>query len=198
MRIAILTIGSEGDVRPFLAVGVALQAEEYGSHTVCLVTHEAQRERVQKAGLEFRDIGADPVKEMNETEAGKALKAASAFGKLKLTKAYMVPMLLSWFSHGEAALKEFKPDFAILGTFAMNMHSILCADALNIPFCQMHLQPMVPTAAHAPPIGFGTATTWFQFTAKLKCVLVSLLRRMHFMALIGHLCNSASMHRDCS
>jgi sterol 3beta-glucosyltransferase len=56
MRITILTVGSRGDVQPYVALGVGLRA---AGHEVRLATHEPFREFVSTHGLEFAPLGAD-------------------------------------------------------------------------------------------------------------------------------------------
>ncbi|CAF1488305.1 unnamed protein product, partial [Adineta steineri] len=58
LAILILTVGTRGDVQPFIALGQALRA--YG-HRVRLATHETFRSFVRGNGLEFYPLGGDPV-----------------------------------------------------------------------------------------------------------------------------------------
>src|ERR1041384_5062670 len=51
--IILLTIGTEGDVRPFLQLGGALRQR---GHAVTLLTHSAYAERARQAGLGFAAI----------------------------------------------------------------------------------------------------------------------------------------------
>ena len=52
-----LTIGSRGDVQPYIALGKALQAE---GHKVTIVTHEEYKEWVTGFGVAHRTAGGDP------------------------------------------------------------------------------------------------------------------------------------------
>ncbi|KAJ0963636.1 hypothetical protein J5N97_028758 [Dioscorea zingiberensis] len=56
-QIAILIVGTRGDVQPFVAIGKRLQ--DYG-HRVRLATHKNFKEFVLTAGLEFYPLGGDP------------------------------------------------------------------------------------------------------------------------------------------
>ncbi len=67
MRITILAIGSEGDVRPILALGKGLQAAHYD---VCVATHAVFEKLVCDLRLGFALIQANP-KEALEGEAGQ-------------------------------------------------------------------------------------------------------------------------------
>merc|ERR1711915_832114 len=57
LQIAMLIVGTRGDVQPFIAIGKHLQ--EYG-HRVRLATHSNFEEFVLTAGLEFYPLGGDP------------------------------------------------------------------------------------------------------------------------------------------
>src|SRR5262245_12844130 len=57
MRVAIVTVGSLGDVRPYAALGAGLRA---AGHAVRLVTHERFRPLAQEGGLEFAPLSGDP------------------------------------------------------------------------------------------------------------------------------------------
>src|SRR6266850_960565 len=52
-----LTIGSRGDVQPYIALGKGLQKE---GHTVTIVTHEEYKEWVTGFGIDHRTAGGDP------------------------------------------------------------------------------------------------------------------------------------------
>lgn len=52
-----LTIGSRGDVQPYIALGKGLQKE---GHTVTIVTHEEYKEWVTGFGVGHRTAGGDP------------------------------------------------------------------------------------------------------------------------------------------
>ncbi|MCO5561913.1 hypothetical protein L7F22_015538 [Adiantum nelumboides] len=57
LQIAMLIVGTRGDVQPFVAIGKRLQGH---GHRVRLATHSNFQEFVLKAGLEFYPLGGDP------------------------------------------------------------------------------------------------------------------------------------------
>jgi len=67
VHITIVTIGSRGDVEPYLALGKGLLL---AGHTVRLSTHDRFRPEIREAGLEFSPITGDP-RQLVEEEAGK-------------------------------------------------------------------------------------------------------------------------------
>lgn len=52
-----LTIGSRGDVQPYIALGIGLQKE---GHRVTIVTHEEYKEWIEGFGIVHRQAGGDP------------------------------------------------------------------------------------------------------------------------------------------
>lgn len=52
-----LTIGSRGDVQPYIALGKGLQQK---GHRVSIVTHEEYKEWIEGFGIEHRTAGGDP------------------------------------------------------------------------------------------------------------------------------------------
>ncbi len=52
-----LTIGSRGDVQPYIALGRGLMKE---GHRVTIVTHEEYKEWIEGFGIEHRQAGGDP------------------------------------------------------------------------------------------------------------------------------------------
>lgn len=57
MHFVCLTIGSRGDVQPYIALGRGLQKE---GHKVTIVTHEEYKEWVTGFGIDHRTAGGDP------------------------------------------------------------------------------------------------------------------------------------------
>lgn len=57
LHVVCLTIGSRGDVQPYIALALGLQEE---GHRVTIVTHEEYKEWVQTFGVGHRTAGGDP------------------------------------------------------------------------------------------------------------------------------------------
>jgi sterol 3beta-glucosyltransferase len=68
MRVAILTVGSRGDVQPFVAFGGGLRA---AGHSVRICTHPRFEELVEGRGLEFAPLAEGALSRGAETEAGR-------------------------------------------------------------------------------------------------------------------------------
>jgi sterol 3beta-glucosyltransferase len=68
MRIAILTVGTRGDVQPFVAFGAALQQN---GHAVTLCTHPEFQELVTGQGLDFARLAAGALSRGAATQEGR-------------------------------------------------------------------------------------------------------------------------------
>jgi Glycosyltransferase family 28 N-terminal domain len=69
MHVTMLTVGSRGDVQPFVAFGVGLQD---AGHRVRICTHPRFRALVEGQGLEFAPLAQGAVARRGETEGGGA------------------------------------------------------------------------------------------------------------------------------
>ncbi|QYO62430.1 glycosyltransferase [Leptolyngbya sp. 7M] len=67
MHITILTIGSRGDVQPYVALGMGLKA---AGHEVCVATEADYEPFVTDCGLQFARLPGN-TRERHETEAWK-------------------------------------------------------------------------------------------------------------------------------
>lgn len=80
MNITILTVGSQGDILPYLALGLGLRAAGY---TVTLATSPRFASLISERGLRYAPIHAD-VMQLLDTPEGKAALAGK--GRLKLLR----------------------------------------------------------------------------------------------------------------
>jgi UDP:flavonoid glycosyltransferase YjiC (YdhE family) len=139
MRIAIIALGSRGDVQPYIALGKGLKKS---GHTIRLVTHQNFEELVNLHGLEFwsvegsvQDIAQS--KEMQgHIEKGNFLSVMSQMrkeatkGAIKLAKV------------GMEACKNTNLIIAGIGGL---FSGIALAEKLEIPFIQAYYIPFTPT-----------------------------------------------------
>ncbi|MGZ4231195.1 MAG: glycosyltransferase [Solirubrobacteraceae bacterium] len=75
MLVAILTVGSRGDVQPFLAFGEGLQQ---AGHTVRICTHPRFENLIRAGGLEFAPLAEGALSRLAETEEGRRWAARSS------------------------------------------------------------------------------------------------------------------------
>ncbi|MGO1056112.1 glycosyltransferase [Crossiella sp. CA198] len=148
MRVVIMTVGTRGDVAPFLGLGVRLHA---AGHEVTVATQQSSAELVTGAGLAFRPLPGDMKADMASadgqrwTKAGATLRAIPA--QLRLGKRFMIGM-------GQAVLAAAAGAEVLLLARAPMMHGYLAGQALGIPTVGLELWPSVPTGDFPLPL-FG-------------------------------------------
>ena len=84
MKILLTSIGTRGDMEPFLAIGEILQ--EKGHHIICLFPGQF-RKLAEDSGFEFASLGREFI-EMLDSPAGRIAMGGGKFG-LKKMKAYL-------------------------------------------------------------------------------------------------------------
>ncbi|MED5812504.1 glycosyltransferase [Mycolicibacterium sp. 050232] len=141
--IAIIAIGSRGDVAPLTGVGVRLQR---AGHRVMMVAYQAFAELVIGCGLEFRGLDDgldDAAADLSDVSAREAANAMAAFLSPRGMRELGDRVL--------AAVCAEPPDVLLLSPFAeLAGHPL--ADALAIPSIGVRLQPFSATAEYPPAV----------------------------------------------
>jgi sterol 3beta-glucosyltransferase len=147
-KILIMTIGSRGDIQPFVALGKGLQA---AGHTIALQTAESYKPFVEDHGLQYAYMNDDFMK-LTESKAGQAAMDGGG-SKLALMKQVM-PMLRRMLQDEWKAAQDFQPDAIIYHPKSLGGYHI--AERLNIPFfISLALPLYTPTREFPVPIMSG-------------------------------------------
>ncbi len=163
-KILIITIGSRGDIQPFVALGKGLQAVGY---EVALQTAEAYKAFVQDNGLSYLYMNNEFMK-LTESKAGQA--AAEGDSNLSLMKKVM-PMLRQMLEDEWQAAQDFKPDVIIYHPKSLGGYHL--AEKLDIPFFMALALPFyTPTSAYPNPImsGIHLGSGFNHFSYKLMAL----------------------------
>ena len=141
MRIAIVAMGSRGDVQPYIALGKGLKA---AGHVVRLITHENFQGLVRSHGLEFWPVKGN-VQEFMETPEMLALLEQGNFLAINAhaSKASQ-RAAIDWAEGGLAACQGMELLIAGVGGLFL---SLALAETLKLPFLQAYIFPFTPTAA---------------------------------------------------
>ncbi|KAF9483501.1 glycosyltransferase family 1 protein [Pholiota conissans] len=139
-----LTIGSRGDVQPYIALGLGLRKE---GHRVTIVTHEEYKEWICGFGLDHRSAGGDPGLLMKLSVENKMF--SPDFFRESLAN---VILLDAWIACYDADVLLESPSA---------MAGIHIAEALDIPYFRTFTMPWTKTTAfpHAflsPPVDSPT------------------------------------------
>jgi sterol 3beta-glucosyltransferase len=137
-KFGLLTIGSRGDVQPYIALGLGLLKE---NHSVTIITHIEFKEWIERVGLKFKEIAGNPTELMSlmvehgSMNVGLIKEASSKF------RGWITDLLkTSW-----EACRE---DCDILIESPSAMAGIHIAEALQIPYFRAFTMPWTRTRAY--------------------------------------------------
>lgn len=133
MNILIVAIGSQGDVNPFIIIGIALQNR---GHDVTILSNNYFRDSVQNAGLSFASVGStedynkmvDEVDTKNPTKTTKVVMKYLYFASIQ--KVY------------DTIIKLNTPGDTIVLGITMAFGARVARDKLGIPLITCHLAPV--------------------------------------------------------
>lgn len=140
MRIALIALGSRGDVQPYIALGAGLHS---AGHTVRIITHENYAELVQAHGLEIWPVSGN-VQDVAETAEMRALIEKGNFLAISREMAKQAQhAALRWAQEGLNGCRGM--DNLITGIGGLFV-GLALAEKLDISFTQAHVTPFTPTA----------------------------------------------------
>jgi sterol 3beta-glucosyltransferase len=141
VRVTLMVVGSTGDVRPMVALGVGLRD---AGHEVRLATHAHFQGLIEGQGLEFWPIAGNPIGELS-TEAGRGWLASGAnpiaFGRLLGDMARDLAAGIT-----RDCLAACTGCDAIVGSLLGTALAWQVGEKLGIPFVPAYLQPRTPTS----------------------------------------------------
>ncbi len=141
MRIAIIALGSQGDVQPYIALGNGLRQ---ANHQVRLITHENYGKLVTDHGLEFIPVQGD-VQALMDSKEMRDLLATGNFLKITAHTAKLAQQAaLDWTKKGVEACRDV--ELLIAGVGGLNV-GIAIAEKLELPLLQAYVFPFTPTQA---------------------------------------------------
>lgn len=153
MKINILTIGSRGDVQPYIALGVGLQRAGY---TVRLTTHATFKDLIADYGLDFYPMGGN-IQDITQGEAGQRMisSGANPFQALSRLQQALAPIMAECLENTWQSCQDV--DAVVSSGTAFFGDDV--AECLGLRSFIALLQPILPTGhiTHpmAPPIHFG-------------------------------------------
>ncbi|GAN61422.1 glycosyl hydrolase [Acetobacter cibinongensis] len=145
MKIVIMTVGTEGDVRPHIALGEGLLAR---GHAVRLAADPCFETAITRAGLKFSPLTADFSGMMRHNP--QALDGSNGMAAARVVVAETRRMAQDWPAQG---LKAAEGATLLIGSGNVSLLAASLAERLQVPFVQTQLQPL--EASHAlPPVWF--------------------------------------------
>lgn len=144
MRITIFAIGTQGDIRPFSALGRGLKR---AGHEVRLATSANFQGLVTRAGLEFAPLTADYEKLML-SDPEMINNGMNVVKVARIMRGHLSEMASHWAEEGRAAAAGAE---LLIGAGPATILVASLSDALGIPCVQAQLQPMTP-CSDIPPM----------------------------------------------
>ena len=146
MRVVIFTIGTRGDVQPYVALGRGLQR---AGHDVVLATDEPFRSFVTEHGLGFRPVTGNIQEVFQREEVRRTLRITNPVTFLRdLRRFGFAPFVEQWQRDALESCRDAEAIvFSPIGVFAYHV-----AEHLGVPACMASLQPQGPTREHPSPL----------------------------------------------
>ncbi|OZM72634.1 glucosyl transferase [Amycolatopsis antarctica] len=144
MRIAMVAIGSRGDVQPFIALGAGLRAR---GHQVRLATHGDFRKLTEEAGLEFFPIPGSPKHYFESPELIKSLRKSPSILRLTRTMPkHTAQAAAEGMAQLDACVAPAFQNVDLVVSSVFNRNTYL-ANPPDVPWALVSWYPNTPTSA---------------------------------------------------
>lgn len=170
LNIAMLIVGTRGDVQPFVAIAKRLQ--EYG-HRVRLATHANFRSFVTSSGIEFYPLGGDPraLAEYMARNKGFLPSGPSEISfQRKQLKAIVNSLLPACTEPDIDSGAPFRAQAIIANPPAYG--HVHVAEALHVPLHIFFTMPWTPTAEFPHPLARGTQSAGYWLSYLVVDILI--------------------------
>lgn len=133
MRVLLATVGSHGDIHPFIALGRALAAR---GHAAAVMTNPHFEGQVRAEGLEFAAIG-EGVDIKDLLADGRAMHRLK--GPMVVLKEMLLPLVPQMIERAQGAIREWKPDVAAMHPICLGVS--WAAERAGVPCVHANLAP---------------------------------------------------------
>ncbi|MGL6162660.1 glycosyltransferase [Microbulbifer sp.] len=137
MRITIFSIGTQGDVRPFVALGRGLQR---AGHRVRIASGRTCERLVTGQGLEFSPLSADFL-DIMARDPGALRRGLNPLALLATARRELRAMAVDWAEQGRAATADAD---LLLGNGMVAPLAASLGEVVGRPVVETHLQPITP------------------------------------------------------
>jgi UDP:flavonoid glycosyltransferase YjiC (YdhE family) len=155
MRIAILALGSRGDVQPFVALGLGL---EQAGHNVVIAAAEDYGDLVRGAGLAFAPVGGSIRALMDPARVGPVLETGiNPLPLLRVFRESVQPLVGRIVADCARACAG--ADRLVVSSLG-RLPGYSIADALGVPCITAHMHPYEPTDREPHPFAPAWPAGW--------------------------------------
>ena len=141
MQIAMIALGSRGDVQPYIALGKGLKA---AGHTVRLATSQDFEALVKSHGLEFWLMRGNMQEMIESRQVRELLEKGNIFAIFNTLRKAGQRINLEWMQDGLAACQGM--DLLITGSIGLQI-SLALAEKYHLPLIRAYYVPITPTKA---------------------------------------------------
>jgi UDP:flavonoid glycosyltransferase YjiC (YdhE family) len=142
MQVAIITIGTRGDIQPYIALGQGFQAAGYD---VKLVTFQAFESFVRDSGLDFAAVSGDLASLMTmdwtQAQIERGGKSMGSLGRVAQDAEGLLVQLMT------DCFQACQGTDALVGSVVGGLAGQAVAQKLGVPYCSAYLQPFDRTSA---------------------------------------------------
>ncbi len=170
MNLSLVTVGSRGDVQPYVALGLGLQAR---GHRVQIVTDGLFETFIRDRGLGFAPIAANPQEVLRADDVSKV--GNNPMRLARWLERNSRPLARQFFSDLKLACAG--ADALLFSSLALPAPHV--AEALGIPSLAAYLQPVTPTRAFAS-MATGELPAWLPFRGAFNWASIRLMNRLFF------------------
>lgn len=149
MNILLTTLGSFGDLHPYIAVGLGLKER---GHTVTIATSEIYREKVAGEGLKFAPLRPDMTRIIDSPDVMRR-----AFHPRTGTEYVFRNLYLPWLEQTFEDTLDAARDVDLIAGHAIAFATPTVAEYLKKPWISIALQPSIFLSAYDPPVISGAA-----------------------------------------
>lgn len=142
MQVGIITIGTRGDIQPYIALGQGLQAAGYD---VKVVTFQAFESFVRGSGLDFAAVSGDLASLMTmdwtQSQIESGGKSMGSLGRVAQDAEELLVQLMT------DCLQACQGAEAVMGSVVGGLAGQAVAQKLGVPYWSAYLQPLDRTSA---------------------------------------------------
>lgn len=171
-RFLLTTLGSLGDLHPYIAVGLGLRER---GHAVTIATSEMYRQKIEGEGLRFHPIRPDLGLLLDDPEVPRQVVHPR-----KGTEYVFRKLIVPWLEQSFEDTREAARDADLIVGHPIAFATPTVAEHLNKPWISIALQPSIFLSAHDPPaisgapflsslfsLGPGFTRAFFQFARSI-------------------------------
>jgi UDP:flavonoid glycosyltransferase YjiC (YdhE family) len=141
MQVLLLTIGSAGDVHPFVGLGIALRNR---GHRVKLITNPHFQPLIERVGLEFVPLGSAEEFDRVRTNPDLWHPRKGFQTVFNLVMQGLRPTF-------DAVMKHYLPGETVVAASTLGFGARCAQDKYNLPLATIHLQPAIFLSEIEPP-----------------------------------------------